>query len=216
MKLLIFGATGATGRLLVDQALELGHAVTAFVRDPARLHRSHPTLRQIVGDAMDAATVEGAVQGHDAVVCALGTSPEGKADRARRQPGVPVCSVGTANIVGAMDRHGVRRIVVESSTSVGESRKAGRWGAAAIVRLFLREVMDDKERQDEILKGSGLDWTIVRPAKLSNGPQTGRLKSGEGLAWSLASSASRADVAAFLLAALGDPATIGRAITVRN
>ena len=216
MKLLIFGATGATGSLLVDQALELGHAVTAFVRDPARLRRSHPSLAHIVGDAMDEARVEGAVQGHDGVVCALGSSPEGRAERARRQPGVPVCSVGTANIVAAMVRHGVRRIVVESSTSVGESRKAGRLGAATIVRLFLRDVMDDKERQDAILMSSGLDWTIVRPAKLSNGPKTGRLESGEGLAWSLASSASRADVAAFLLAALADPATIGRAITVRN
>lgn len=216
MNLLIFGATGATGRLVVDQALELGHAVTAFVRDPARLRRSHPSLRHVAGDAMDAAMVDAAVQGHDGVVCALGASPEGKADRARRQPGVPVCSVGTANIVEAMARHRVRRIVVESSTSVGESRKAGRFGAATIVRLFLREVMDDKERQDAIVKSSGLDWTIVRPAKLSNGPKTGRLVSGEGLAWSLASSASRADVAAFLLAALSDTATIGRAITIRN
>ena len=216
MNLLIFGATGATGILLVDQALELGHAVSAFVRDPARLHRSHPSLRCIVGDAMDAAMVDGAVQGHDGIVCALGTSPEGKTDRARRQPGVPVCSVGTANIVEAMARHRVRRIVVESSTSVGESREAGRLGAATIVRLFLSDVMDDKERQDAILKSSGLDWTIVRPAKLSNRPKTGRLESGDGLAWSLASSASRADVAAFLLAALTDPATIGRAITVRN
>lgn len=214
MKLLVFGATGATGQHLVRQALEQGHTVTAFVRDATRLRTSHPLLRHVVGDAMDAASVEGALPAHDAVLCALGSMPEGKEDLVRRQRGVPVCSVGTGHIVAAMARSNVRRIVVESSAGVGESRAAGRFGSSFVLHLLLGDVMADKERQEALVRGSTLDWTIVRPAKLNNRPAKGRLSSGDGLSWTLASSASRADAAAFMLAALADTSTIGRAITV--
>jgi len=214
MQLLIFGATGATGHQLVRQALEQGHAVTAFVRDPARLRISHALLRHVVGDAMNAASVAGVVAGHDAVLCALGNMPEGKEDLVRRQRGVPVCSVGTGHIVAAMARSSVRRIVVESSAGVGESRAAGQFGSSFVLHLLLGDVMADKERQEALMRGSALDWTIVRPAKLNNRPAMGRLRSGDSLSWNLTSSASRADVAAFMLARLADTSTKGRAITV--
>lgn len=216
MQLLIFGATGATGQELLRQALAQGHAVTAFVRDPLRLATSHPALRHVVGDVMDAASVDDAMPGHQAVLCALGNLPEGKADADRRQRKVPVCSVGTAHIAAAMARHGLRRLIVESSASVGESRQTGRFGAGFVLRLLLGDVMADKDRQDAVLQSSALDWTLVRPPKLNNRPARGRLQSGEGLAWSLTSSASRADVAAFMLAVLSDTTTIRRALTVRD
>lgn len=216
MRLLIFGSTGATGLELVRQAMAQGHTVTAFLREPARLTISHPSLRPVVGDVMNATSVDAAMPGHEAVLCALGNFPEGKADADRRQRKVPVCSVGTGHIAGAMARHGPRRLVVESAASVGESRHTGRFGAGLVLRLVLGDVMADKDLQDEVLQRSALDWTLVRPPKLNNRPARGRLQSGEGLAWSMASKASRADVAAFMLAALNDETTSRRALTVRD
>ena len=93
MRLLVFGASGATGRHLVRLALSQGHGVTAFVRDPARLPAMDERLDRVVGDVMQPASVEAAFDHHDAVLCALGTMPEAGADRSRRQPAVPVCSV---------------------------------------------------------------------------------------------------------------------------
>jgi nucleoside-diphosphate-sugar epimerase len=154
------------------------------------------------------------MRGQDAVLCALGTMPEGKADRVRRQPGVRVCSEGTRNIVDAMTRSGIRRIVVESSASVGESRHTGKFAASLVLWLVLREVMEDKERQEAAVMQSALDFTIVRPPKLTFGPRRSGLRAGEDLRWGLWDKASRADVAAFMLDAIADVGTVRRAITV--
>jgi putative NADH-flavin reductase len=216
MKILIFGATGGTGTVLVDQALERGHAVTAFVRDRARLKQVHPALRAVVGDVMDPSTLDVAVGGQDAILCALGTMPESKYDRVRRQCGVPVCSVGARNIIGAMTRHEVRRIVVESSACVGNSRRTGRFGAGHFVHRLLHDVMDDKEQQETFIRDSALDWTIIRPVRLSSGARTGRVSIGDDLGWGLLSRVSRADVAAVMLDAMVDANTIKHAITVRS
>ena len=213
MRILIFGATGATGSQLVDQALARGHSVTAFVRDPARLTRTHPALLCVAGDVMDPATVNPALQGQEAVLCALGTMPEMKPDLPRRQPQVPVCSIGTRHIIDAMLRHGVRRIVVETSAGIGESRRTGRFGAAAIIRLLLRDVMADKERQEATLRASAVDWTIIRPVRLSDAARSGRVRCGDAIAWGLLSKISRADVAAVMLDCIADAATSKRAIT---
>src|SRR5450756_1115809 len=166
MNVVIFGASGQTGTALVDLALDQGHSVTAFVRDPTRLRRAHPSLRSVVGNVMDPSTLELAVSGQDAVICALGTMPEAQSDKIRRQPGVPVCSVGTKNILRAMLTHAVRRIVVESSACVVTSRHTGKFGAGFIVHLLLHKVMDDKERQEAFVRDSTLDWTIIRPVRL--------------------------------------------------
>lgn len=216
MHLLIFGASGATGRHLVRLALAQGHRVTAFVRDPGRLSQLSPLLSYVVGDVMQLSSIEPALAGQDAVLCALGTMPEAKADRSRRQPGVPVCSVGTANILEAMSRHRCRRIVVESSTSVGDSRHTGILGAAAIVRMVLKNVMDDKERQEAAIRASNADWTIVRPVRLTDGPAQGHVQAGETLRWHMLSTISRADTAAFMLSAVTDTDTSGKALTIRS
>lgn len=216
MNVIVFGATGATGRLVVQSALVAGHAVTAFVRDAKRLSTAHAHLRGVEGDVMDAMSVAAAVPGHDAVICALGTMPEGKADLARRQPGIPVCSVGTRHILAAMATCGCRRLVVESSASVGDSCAMGVLGAGHIVRLALRQVMADKEMQEAATMTSTCDWTIVRPVKLSNAPAKGSLKAGTGLRWHLASSATRADVADYMVRILSDRSTWRQAITLKN
>lgn len=213
MRLLIVGASGGTGRHLVQQALAAGHAVTAFVRDPARLPVSHVSLRIAAGDVMRPDTLRPAVAGHDAVLCTLGAKPEG-ADRARAQPGVPVCSVGTGHLIAGMQAAGVRRLVVESSCSVGDSRAAGRFPAPWVLRTVLREVMADKEIQEAAVRASGLQWTILRPVRMTDGERTGRVHVGREVRWGLGSRVSRADVAAVMLSALEDRGTIGQAMTI--
>ena len=217
MNVVVFGPTGSTGRLVVESALSAGHVVTAFVRDPKRLPLTHPNLRIVKGDAMDPASVASAVQGADAdaVICTLGVKPQAKEDLGRRQPSVPVCSVGTKNILAAM-RPGRGRLIVESSVSVGESYHTGSFGAGFIVKLALKEVMADKEEQEAAVRESDCDWTIVRPATLTFKRARGNLKAGTDLRWNITSTATRADVAEYLVKILDDPATYKKAITVRN
>ncbi|MEP7281739.1 MAG: NAD(P)H-binding protein [Rubrivivax sp.] len=215
MNILVLGATGATGRLVVESALAAGHGVAAFVREPMRMRLTHSNLRVVQGDAMDRAAVAAAVRGADAVICALGTMPEAKPDRARRQPTVPVCSVGTTNILAALPPAGGRLIVL-SSVSVGDSYGAGILGAGLIVRLALRQVMADKEEQEAAVKASACDWTILRPVKLTNKPPRGHLKSGTDLRWNITSTATRADVVDYMLRILADRQTYSKAITLRN
>lgn len=215
MNVVVFGATGATGRLVVASALSADHLVTAFVRDPKRLPLTHRNLRIVKGDAMDPASVASAVRGADAVICTLGVIPQAKEDLGRRQLGVPVCSIGTKNILAAMPR-GRGRLIVESSVSVGESYHTGSFGAGFIVKLALKEVMADKEKQEAVVRESDCDWTIVRPATLTNKPARGSLKSGTDLRWSITSTASRADVAEYMVTILNDATTHKKAITLRN
>ena len=163
---------------------------------------------------MDPTSVHAAMPGQDAVICTLGRMPESKAGRARRQPGVPVCSVGTWNILGAMARHAVRRIVVESSACVGDSRRTGRSGAGSVVPFVLRDVMNDKERQESHLRESAAEWTIIRPVRLFNGARTGRVTVGDAVAWGLTSRVSRADATAVMPGAVADQSAVKRAITV--
>ena len=164
---------------------------------------------------MDPATVNPAVPDQEAVVCALGTMTEAKVDRTRRQRGVRVCSTDTRNLIPAMTKHALRRIVVESSARVAESLRTGKFGAGSIIRLLLRDVMEDKHRQAASVRESGLDWTIIRPVKLSDGARSGHIQYAELLAWGLLSKIARAAVAAFMLDAIIDTRTLKRAITVR-
>jgi len=216
MNAVVFGPTGSTGRLVVEFALAAGHVVTAFARDPKRMPLTHPNLRIVKGDAMDPASVASAVQGQDAVICTLGVKPQAKDDLGRRQPGVPVCSVGTKNILAAMPLGRGRRLIVESSVSVGESYHTGSFGAGFLVKLALKEVMADKEEQEAAVRESDCDWTIVRPATLTFKRARGNLKAGTDLRWNITSTATRADVAEYMVKILDDPATYKKAITVRN
>lgn len=192
-RLLIVGATGGTGRQLVAQALERGFAVTALARNPARLAVEDERLTVLRGDVLDAASVEAAMRGQDAVLCALGHPPRFYPTR--------ILSRGTANIVRAMDACGVRRLVCETSLGIGDS--AGRLGlyyTFLAIPLILPFYFWDKTRQERIVADSDVDWVIVRPGALTNGPGRGRVRHGRNLGsflWTV--SVSRADVAAFML-----------------
>ena len=206
MDVLIFGASGPLGRRIVEHALSAGHKVTAFVRTPGKLE-PRPGLREVTGDVLDAASVNAAVPGHDAVISALGHSTPSQEGR-DLHPGV-------SQIVGAMKAAEMSRLIWISSHGVGDSRgRSGFVFERVFVPLLLRAEFADKERQEAIVASSGLDWTIVRPARLTNGTATGRLRVQRRLRVSIRNSVSRADVAAFVIGELADGNHVRTAPTI--
>lgn len=167
MKLLVLGGSGATGKLLIDEALARGHEVTALVRDPASLSKQHERLHVKQGRATVAADVAGALAGQDAVVSALG--PRTKKD--------PVCAEAADAVIAAMQQHGVRRVVWLSASGVGDSRQtmnnASFVFGRIILPLFLRHPYANHERAEDKLRASGLEYTVVRPLQLVD-KSTGR------------------------------------------
>jgi putative NADH-flavin reductase len=194
MRIAVFGASGRTGRELVAQALARNHTVTAHVREPERFDLTGPGLRVVAGDATDPLTVESAVRGQEAVVCALGPGRTSTED---------VCSRSTREIVEAMRRHGVRRLVCVTGAMIGHPRdRLVGWVYPLMARLLprsQRRVLADRRRQEEIVAQSRLDWTLVRPPRLSNERATGNYRHGEGLVLDSFAHVGRADLAHFVL-----------------
>lgn len=191
MRILVLGAGGRIGRHVVEQALGHGHDVTAFVRDPSRFGLTGERLRVVTGDVLEPASVQAAVEGQDAVIAALGGGGE--------RP-VHVHSDGIANTIRAMVARGVPRLVVVSAAGVGGDAR----GLPLTYRLlmatpYMRDVYEDLERMEGDIQLSDLDWTVVRPAGLTDGPQTGHYRIVEGSVVPKGSRISRADVAAMLL-----------------
>jgi putative NADH-flavin reductase len=206
LRLLIIGATGGTGRQLVRQALEQGHEVTAFVRNPQRLKMEHTNLRIVQGDVLDYASVEAAMKGQNAVLCALGHK--------RLFGPTTILSRGTANIMRTMKNCGAARLICESSLGVGDA--VGRLGLPAtllFVPLILPFYFWDRVRQEALIANNiDIDWVIVRPATLTNGPARGDYRHGFAVgSYIWLSRVSRADVADFMLKQLNDDTYAGTA-----
>ncbi|GAA2208482.1 SDR family oxidoreductase [Nonomuraea monospora] len=209
MKITVFGATGGTGRHVVEQALDAGHHVTAVVRDPAaRLPRSgDPRLDPVIADVMRPGAIEACVSGRDAVVSALG--PRGRG-------GGQVCAQGAQSIITAMRATGARRLIVVTASGhvVDEGDDLlNRALVKPLLRRFLREGFADFARTEELVRASGLDWTIMRPPRLTDGARRPyrtaldrNVRGGITIA--------RADLAHAVLAALDDPATAGHTISL--
>ncbi|ABW31039.1 NAD(P)-dependent oxidoreductase [Acaryochloris marina] len=195
MQLLIFGATGSVGRQVVDQALEQGHQVTAFARNPEKLDIQHPHLKFFQGDVMDAPAVEQAVQGQEAVLCSIGAGRNGK-----------IRSEGTRNIVKAMENASVQRFVCQSTIGVGDSRgNLDFFWKYIMFGLLLRPAYADHVFQEAFVRQSRLDWTIVRPAAFTDEGRTGAYQHGfPGNERGITLKISRADVADFMLKQLSD------------
>ena len=207
MKIAIFGATGKTGIELVKQALEQGHAVTAFVRDPARLAIENENLSFVTGDVFDPSSVAKAVEGQDSVICALGAGSELKKTTVR--------TTGTINIISGMQKNNVKRLIVVTAMGVGES-----WDDLSLFNKFffatlLKSSRADHETQEAAVKETGLDWTIIRPSGLTDDPRTGVYEVGENIP-AKTSKIARADVADLILKEVDQNILIGKAVTITN
>lgn len=192
MKIIVIGSTGGTGRELVKQGLDKGHLITAFAREPRKISLQHNSLRTAGGDVANYPSLVEAIEGHDVVITAIGV------DLLKKNT---ILSSGTKNIIHAMNETGVKRLICESSLGVGDSK--GQLGARYnlfLIPLFLKNIFREKEKQEQYIKDSLLDWTIVRPARLTNG-----LRTGDYYTWTgsperpITHTISRADVAGFIL-----------------
>jgi uncharacterized protein YbjT (DUF2867 family) len=193
MKVLVIGATGGTGRHAVHHLLEKGHTVTAFARDPAGVTEKHERLTVAQGDALDEAALGRAMEGQDAVLSTFGPRSMKKTDIQERYMRV---------LVPAMTKAGVKRLVNLSAMGVGDSRAGSpafmRW---LLVPFLLGRVFADKERGEQILFDSALDYVNVRPGQLLDTPARGGVKASlqyDGLHLAM----TREDCALFMIGEL--------------
>jgi len=208
MHLTVFGSTGGTGEQVIRAALDAGHTVIAPARDPARIRISHERLRTIRSDVLDPPSLAGSVDDADAVVSALGT-PRGK------EP-TTVYSAGVGNILDAMHMAGVRRFIGVSALPVtprAEVSALERLVVYPILYRFFGEGYADMARMEQVLRSSEMDWTVVRPPRLTDGPATGRYRTAVNNHLPRGRTISRADLAAAMLGLIDDPhavrATVG-------
>ena len=209
MKLLVLGATGGTGQEVVSQALEKGHLVTAFVRDPSRLKVPADRLRVLTGTVTgDGAPLATAVRGHDVVISALGRGMSLNSEDLMAQS-MPA-------IVRAMESEGVRRLIFTSAYGVGVTWRDVPPLGKIVIKVFLRNLYADKVVGEAELQRSVLDWTLVYPVQLTNGPRTGRYRFGERLELHGLPRVSRADVADFMLTQVEDRTFVRKGVIVSN
>jgi putative NADH-flavin reductase len=219
VKLTIFAATGGIGRQVLEQAIAAGHDVTAVVRNPKKLSR---TVRVVSADlgAPEPAALESAVKGADAVISALGAVSVSDAGVAWR---------GTRAIVQAMQATGVRRIIVVSAAPISTVPSPGRpkppthdpgdgffmrHVLSPLIKAVLRKHYADLARMEDVLRESGLDWTVVRPPRLTDRELTGTYRTANGQNLRRGVLISRADVAHLMLRVLEQPQTIKQAIGI--
>jgi uncharacterized protein YbjT (DUF2867 family) len=194
--LLVIGASRGIGLETVKRALANGHRVRALARSAESIAADQPELQKIQGDALNAATVASAVDGVDAVVQTLGESKSPQA----LFTGTTLFSKATRILIDAMRALDVKRLLAVTGLGAGDSRGRGGFLYDAIVfPLILKRIYDDKDVQEQMIKASGLDWTIVRPGLLTNGPATGKARALIDPKDWRAGSISRADVAEFLV-----------------
>lgn len=204
MKLVIFGSTGSIGTQVVEQALEQGYTVTAFVRNPAKLNIQHPHLNIFTGDVINPTSVEQAVVGHDAAICVLGSGNKLSGKQ------------GTQNIIQALEKAGVRRFICQSTLGAGDSWDSLNFYWKYIMFGFiLRKVFADHQIQEQYVQQSNLDWTIIRPGAFVEGSRTGKYRHGfSGSDRSSQLKISRADVADFILQQLTNNTYLGKAASL--
>ena len=193
MKITVFGATGDTGKQLVEQALTAEYEVVAYARNPTKLNITHDHLTVVQGELYDQALIENAIHGTDTVLSTLG--PHG---RSKNKP----ITQGMQNIIAAMKKQGVRRLIITSTLSAKDPNDKPDLRTKAMVNLVkttMHGAYEDIVSVAETVRASDLDWTIVRLALLNNNPKTGKVKTGYAGRGEVGTRISRADVADFML-----------------
>jgi uncharacterized protein YbjT (DUF2867 family) len=204
LRLLVLGASGACGQWLARLAAQRQHQVTALVR-PASDFRAPPGVVVRQGDVTDPAILEAAVPGHDAVLSALGLRRAGRSPWAALRSPPDLTARVAALLVPVMQRHGVRRVVAISAGGVGDSRAQLGWGVRRLIAAGnVGVAYRDLDAMETTLAASTLDWLVVRPVTLTDGPPRGNAR--PVARYALTSTIRRADVAAWMLAAVERPA----------
>ena len=206
MNIIIFGSTGKTGYLLTEQTLAQGHKVTAFVRSPEKMTISHANLAVMQGDVYNPPDVDKAMVDQDIVFVSLGNSSLGKTN---------IRTDGTKQVISAMKRESVDRLIVLSSLGIGDSRGQRTLFAKLLLNTLIRNVVADHATQEEAVMKSELIWTIVRPPLLTDGPKSGDYRYGLADDLSLKSNRiSRADVADFMVKQIDSVEFLNKAATI--
>jgi putative NADH-flavin reductase len=210
MKLAIFGATGKTGQHLVQQALDTGHEVVAFVRTPSKLNiQNREHLSFVQGDIQDAAEVEAAIQGADAVLSVLGPTSN--------KPELAVTN-GTQNILAAMQKHAVRRLLVSTGAGVRDpldKPKLIDHVFSLLLRLLSHNTVEDMTQVVRLVRASDRDWTIIRVPRLTDALPTGKIRIGY-LGSDVSTQLSHADMADFMLKQVNDQTYLHQAPVISN
>lgn len=206
MKIALFGATGGTGKEIITQALEQGHEITALVRDPQKVTIDDRRLKVIEGDVLNKDDVSKVVHGSQAVLVALGVKPPSKAK---------LVGPGTENIIEAMKANNVKRLIVESAMFMDDTVRKNSFIISLLTKTLMKGPYADKLVQESVVKSSGLEWLIVRPVGLSNGPKTRSYRSGEKLKLKgMFPTISRADVADFMIKQTQSDSSLYKAILI--
>ena len=207
MKTIIFGATGTVGKLATERMLADGHRVTAFARTPDKLKIEHENLTLLAGNAASADEVSAAVEGHEAVVITLGAGLSRSST---------IRSDGTRNVILGMQKHGVKRLVCQSTLGVHESwENLNFFWKRIMFGALLRPVFKDHELQEELVRVSGLNWTIVRPSAFAPELATGGYKENFPASEPrLSLKINPSDIAGFLSRQLSDMQYLRRAVGI--
>jgi len=208
MKVVVFGASGRTGRLIVEGALARGHDMTAFVRAPEKLGALRDRVRLVTGDVLDGGAVSDAVDGQEAALVALAAGSNKAAEQVTAQ--------GTLNVVRSMQRYRVRRLIVLSAggTQPGHDPNLPWFFERVVKPLFLKGALADLRRMEVSVRQSELDWTLVRAAQLVDGPARGAYRAEPGYSLPAGTKIARADVAAFMLDELERRDNIAHALAI--
>lgn len=207
-KLAIFGANGRTGLHLVKQALDMGHIVTAIVRNPDSLPLNHKNLVVHKGDVLDPSSFQDVLPGHDAVISSLGIASD--------KP-TTVFSDGIRNIITSMNANGIRRLVVVSALAVEVNPMMPWWMKFFIKNILqplLRNIYADTLKMEHLIRETDLAWTIVRPPQLTDRNVTGRYREAIDHHLTRATKISRADLAHYILHNIDTKNTFRRTVEV--
>ncbi len=203
MKILIIGATRGIGKALLETALEDKFDITVLARIPEKITVSHPQLRVVKGDVLEAESLEAVAIGQDAICSCIGVPITFKP--------VDLFSKAAHNILVAVKQNPGQKYIAVTGIGAGESKGHGGFLYDKIFKpLLLKNIYADKDREEELVKGSGVDWMIVRPAGLTNGKLTGKYHIFNDLKGVTAKRISRLDVADFILKQLKNPTQFGK------